>query len=159
MRLSLQRYAELNEEIEIFQVSALDHVSAPEQRLKTLRTATNEDQALVIIREYAETVWPDNKQRIPEPARPYSVLDQQGRSSRSRRASLLQQQGNCAEIETGRDNAPPSRGTRWSREDECKIQQRNVLAKYVCRYQTVFHVLQNMQNTPNAEPEDAPSEP
>ncbi|XP_049268012.1 uncharacterized protein LOC119379641 [Rhipicephalus sanguineus] len=42
-----------------------------EQRLETLRAAISEDPALVLIREYAQTSWPDNKQRTPEPARPY----------------------------------------------------------------------------------------
>lgn len=95
MRLSLQRYAitlrykpgkelfladalsrfpskiALEEETDQFQVNVLDHVSASEERLKTLRAATNEDPALVIVREYAATAWPDNKRGIPEHARPY----------------------------------------------------------------------------------------
>ncbi|XP_049274315.1 uncharacterized protein LOC119403536 [Rhipicephalus sanguineus] len=62
---------ELKQETELFQVNVLDYVSASEQRLETLRAATSEDPALVLIREYAQTSWPDNKQRNPEPARPY----------------------------------------------------------------------------------------
>ncbi|XP_054918600.1 uncharacterized protein [Dermacentor andersoni] len=95
MRLRLQRYAitlqykpdkelfladalprfpnkmALQEEAEQFQVNVLDYVSASEHRLKTLRDATNEDPALIIIREYAETAWPEHKHGVPEPGRPY----------------------------------------------------------------------------------------
>lgn len=85
MHLSLQRYAmtlrykpgkelflahawsrfpskiALEEETEQFQVNVLDYVSVPEQRLKTLCATANKNAALVIIHEYIEMAWPDNK--------------------------------------------------------------------------------------------------
>lgn len=95
MRLSLQRYAiklqykpgkelfltdalsrlpstlKMQVEAVQFGVNVFDYVSASERRLKYLLAATNEDPALVKLRDFAETTWPDNKQAVPEAVRPY----------------------------------------------------------------------------------------
>lgn len=39
--------------------------------MKDLLAATNEDPALVKLRDFAETTWPDDKQDVPEEICPY----------------------------------------------------------------------------------------
>ncbi|XP_077508630.1 uncharacterized protein LOC144120021 [Amblyomma americanum] len=59
------------EETQQFQVNVHDFVSASNEGLGDLLAATDGDPALLQLRGYAETSWPDDKRDVPESVRPY----------------------------------------------------------------------------------------
>lgn len=67
-RFPSKRFMEENEQ---FQVNVLECVSASQRSLQDLLAATNDDDTLVKLREYANTTWPLHKQEVPEPLRTY----------------------------------------------------------------------------------------
>ncbi|XP_077519862.1 uncharacterized protein LOC144129615 [Amblyomma americanum] len=87
----------MQEETEQFQVNMLEYISASQQRLKELLAATNEDPALVKLRGYAETSWPE-KGDVPENVRPYwsykeELHTQEGRLFRSNKSPVQRLMG------------------------------------------------------------------
>lgn len=59
------------EEEEKFQVNALEHISVTQDRLQEIREATASDAQLQLLRQYARTAWPEEKDQVPQLGRPF----------------------------------------------------------------------------------------
>ncbi|XP_040076469.2 uncharacterized protein K02A2.6-like [Ixodes scapularis] len=61
----------MQEEEEKFQVNSLDHISVTQDRLNEIRDATAADVQMRLLREYAQTSWPEQKEQVPQLGRPF----------------------------------------------------------------------------------------
>ncbi|XP_040071687.1 uncharacterized protein K02A2.6-like [Ixodes scapularis] len=59
------------EEEEKFQVNALEHISVTQDRLQEIREATASDAQLQLLRQYARTAWPEEKDQVPQLGKPF----------------------------------------------------------------------------------------
>ncbi|XP_042143904.1 uncharacterized protein K02A2.6-like [Ixodes scapularis] len=61
----------MQEEEEKFQVNSLEHISVTQDRLNEIRDATAADVRMRLLREYAQTSWPEQKEQVPQLGRPF----------------------------------------------------------------------------------------
>ncbi|XP_040066107.1 uncharacterized protein K02A2.6-like [Ixodes scapularis] len=61
----------MQEEEEKFQVNSLEHISVTQDRLNEIRDATAADVQMRLLREYAQTSWPEQKEQVPQLGRPF----------------------------------------------------------------------------------------